>query len=206
MKSSLVSIKHSPLNMSNQFILMWQMIDTLATMVGMYDLDTQKHQERTAGLAMAIAKEMNLSAEKLNYLYLAALVHDIGKCRIPIEILTKPKKLTEVEYGIMKKHSEFGFKILKKIDLLRPISRIVLQHHERMNGSGYPFHLKKNEILLEAGILGVADVVDAMTSQRPYRPALEIENAIAEIRRNRDILYDPDVVDKCIFLIKSCKK
>jgi putative nucleotidyltransferase with HDIG domain len=152
---------------------------------------------------MNIAKAMNLSAEKLNYLYLAAMAHDIGKCRIPIEILTKPDKLTEVEYEIMKKHAEFGAKILQKIDLLRPISQIVLQHHERMNGSGYPSQLKKNEILLEARILGVADVVDAMTSQRHYRPALKMETAIAEIRNNRSILYDPDVVDKCIFLIKS---
>jgi putative nucleotidyltransferase with HDIG domain len=203
MKSSLISIRHISLNGSNQFVLMRQIIDTLSTMVGLYDLDTQKHQERSAVLAVDIAKEMNLSAEKLNDIYLAAMVHDIGKCRIPIKILTKPDKLTEVEYGIMKKHAEFGFKILKKIDLLQPISQIVLQHHERMDGSGYPFHLKKNEILLEARILGVADVVDAMTSLRHYRPALKIENAIAEIRRNRSILYDPDVVDKCIFIFKN---
>jgi putative nucleotidyltransferase with HDIG domain len=203
MKSSLISIRHISLNGSNQFVLMRQIIDTLSTMVGLYDLDTQKHQERSAVLAVDIAKEMNLSAEKLNDIYLAAMVHDIGKCRIPIKILTKPEKLTEVEYGIMKKHAEFGFKILKKIDLLQPISQIVLQHHERMDGSGYPFHLKKNEILLEARILGVADVVDAMTSLRHYRPALKIENAIAEIRRNRSILYDPDVVDKCLFIFKN---
>jgi putative nucleotidyltransferase with HDIG domain len=203
MKSSLVSITQIPLNMSKQFVLMRQIIDTLSTMVGLYDLYTQKHQERTAVLAVAIAKEMNLSAEKLNYLYLAALVHDIGKCRIPIEILTKPDKLTEVEYTIIKKHAEYGFKILKKIDLLRPISQIVLKHHERMNGSGYPLQLKNKEIPIEARILGVADVVDAMTSKRHYRPALEVEAAIEEIRHNRSVLYDPDVVDKCIFLIKG---
>lgn len=206
MKSSLISIRHIPLNGSNQFVLMRQIIDTLSTMVGMYDLDTHKHQARTAVLAMAIAKGLNLSAEQLNYCYLAAMVHDIGKCRIPLEILTKPDKLTEIEYGIMKKHAEFGFKILQKIDLLRPISRIVLQHHERLDGSGYPLQLKKNEILFEARIVGVADVVDAMTSKRYYRPALEVETAIAELGRQRSVLYDPDVVDKCIFLIKSCKK
>jgi putative nucleotidyltransferase with HDIG domain len=206
MKSSLVSLRHISLNKSNQFVLMRQIIDTLSKMVGMYDLYTKKHQARTAGLARDIAKELKLSPEKINYIYLAALVHDIGKCRIPIEILTKPDKLTEVEYEIMKKHAEFGFEILKKIDLLQPISRIVLQHHERMNGSGYPFQLKKNEISLEARILGVADVVDAMTSRRHYRPALKVEDAIAEIRCHRSILYDPDVVDKCIFLIKSDQK
>jgi putative nucleotidyltransferase with HDIG domain len=203
MKSSLVSIGHIPLHRSKQFVLMQQIVDTLSTMVGMYDLDTQKHQERTAWLGINIAKMMNLSAEKLNYIYLAALVHDIGKCRISIEILTKPDKLTKVEYEMMKRHADFGFEILKKIDLLQPISQIVLQHHERINGSGYPFQLKENEILLEARILGVADVVDAMTSKRHYRPALKIENAIAEIRRNQSVLYDPDVVDKCIFLIKE---
>jgi putative nucleotidyltransferase with HDIG domain len=178
-----------------------QLIQKLSAAMELYDLNTCNHQERTAVLARAIALRMGLAEERVNDVYWAALVHDIGKFRIPKEILCKPGKLNNYEYGIIQKHSKYGFEILQQIDLLKPVAPIILQHHERINGSGYPRGIRGDQILMEAKILGVADVVDAMTSLRPYRSALKDETTINELYRNRNILYHPDVVDSCITLL-----
>ena len=146
---------------------------------------------------------MKLPKDKIEGIRIASLVHDIGKISIPAEILNKPIKLSEMEYGLIKDHSQVGHDVLKSIEFPWPVARIVLQHHERLNGSGYPNKLKGDEIVLEARIIGVVDVIDAMSSHRPYRPALGIDAALEEISKNKGILYDPEVVDACIKLFKE---
>ena len=130
-------------------------------------------------------------------------IHDIGKIRVPAEILSKPGRITEAEFSIIKEHSQTGSDILKGIDFPWPVALSVLQHHERMNGTGYPGHIAGKDIILEARILAVADVVEAMASHRPYRPSLGIDKALEEISLNRDILYDPVVVDACLALFNE---
>jgi len=161
------------------------------------------HQQRVSSLAVAIAKEMGFPQDRVEGIKIAALIHDVGKINLPAEILSKPGKLSEIEFNLIKNHSQTGYDILKKIDFLWPIAEIVLQHHEKKNGSGYPRGLKGNEILLEAKIICVADVVEAMSSHRPYRPALGIDKALDEISQNKGILYDPEVVDTCLKLFKE---
>ena len=167
------------------------------------DAYTAGHQRRVSSLAVAIVKEMGFPQDKVEGIKIAALIHDVGKINLPAEILSKPGRLSEIEFNLIKNHSQIGYDILKKIDFLWPIAEIVLQHHERLNGSGYPGGLKGDEILLEAKIICVADVVEAMSSHRPYRPALGIEKALEEITQNRGILYDPEVVDICFKLFKE---
>ena len=164
---------------------------------------TAGHQLKVSKLATAIAQEMKLPQDKIEGTRIASLIHDIGKISTPAEILSKPTKLNEIEYSLIKDHSQIGYDILKSIDFPWPIAQIVLQHHERLNGSGYPQGLKGEDILLEARIMGVADVVEAMSSHRPYRPALGIDKALEEISQNRGILYDPEVVDVCFKLFKE---
>lgn len=166
---------------------------------------TAGHQKRVAHICREIAEEMGLPEEQITGLYYGALIHDIGKLSIPAEILSRSKRLNEAEFNLIKSHPEAGYRILSKIKFPWPISKMVLQHHERMNGSGYPGGLKGDEILIEARILAVADVVEAMSSHRPYRPAYRLEEAIEEIERNRGKLYDPDVVDACILLYQKGK-
>ncbi len=158
---------------------------------------TASHQERVAKLAFAIAEKMALDQERIRALQYAGLVHDIGKMSVPSEILTKPSRLTDTERNLLQCHPQVAYNVLKKIEFPWPIADIVHQHHERMDGSGYPQGLVGDEILLEARILAVADVVEAMASHRPYRPALGIEAALEEITANRGILYDSDVVLTC---------
>jgi HD-GYP domain-containing protein (c-di-GMP phosphodiesterase class II) len=146
---------------------------------------------------------MKLPQDKIEGIRIASLVHDIGKISIPSEILSKPSKLSEIEYRLIKNHSQIGYDILKSIEFSWPIAQIVLQHQERLNGSGYPQGLKGDDILLEAKIIAVADVIEAMSSHRPYRPALGINKALEEISINRGILYVPEVVDACIKLFKE---
>jgi PAS domain S-box-containing protein/putative nucleotidyltransferase with HDIG domain len=172
-------------------------VNTLASTVEMRDPYTAGHQRRVTMLACAIAEEMGLTEEQFDGLRLAGLVHDIGKFNVPVEILNKPGRITETEFNIIKTHPEAGYNVLKKIEFPWPVGRIVLQHHERLDGSGYPQGLKDGGIMLEARILAVADVVEAMASHRPYRPALGIEAALHEITMNKGILYDPDVTDVC---------
>ena len=164
---------------------------------------TAGHQQRVAQLASGIAQELRLPRKQQEAIKIAAALHDIGKIGIPSEILTKPATLNEVEFSLIKKHPEMGYDILKDIDFAYPIAQIVLEHQERMDGSGYPQGLKGKDILLEAKIIGVADVVEAMSSHRPYRPALGIDKALEEISQNRGILYDPKVVDACLKLFKE---
>jgi PAS domain S-box-containing protein len=175
-------------------------IEAIAMTIEMRDPYTAGHQRRVTQLACAIAVHLNVSEYRINGLRLASLIHDIGKVRIPTEILTNPDGLTEAEFSMMKTHPRIGYEILKNIESPWPIAKIVYQHHERINGSGYPLGLSGDEIILEAKILAVADVVEAMASHRPYRPALGIDKALDEIKQNRGILYEPEVVDACLNL------
>lgn len=175
-------------------------IYAIALTVETRDLYTAGHQKRVADLACAIAKSMGISEHQIEGIEIAASIHDIGKIYVPAEILSKPTALNEAEIAIVRKHPQIGYDILKKIEFPWPIARIVLQHHERILGSGYPHGLSGEDILLEARILAVADVVEAMYTYRPYRPALGVERALQEISENRAILYDPIVVDTCLEL------
>ncbi len=164
---------------------------------------TAGHEQRVADLAAAIGGKMGLSAGKQRELQTAGAVHDVGKISVPTEILTKPGKLTSPEWEIIKIHPAVGVEILQAVDLGWPLGDIVGQHHERMDGSGYPAGLKGEDIVLEARILAVADVVEAMSSHRPYRPARGVDEAIEEIRSNRGRLYDPAVVDACLEVLEE---
>ena len=175
-------------------------VNALASTVEMKDHYTAGHQSRVTRLACAIAEEMGLSEEQIEGIRMAGLLHDIGKISIPAEILNKPGQLTELQFSIIKTHPQIGYDILKEIEFPWPVTQIVLQHHERLNGSGYPQGLSGEEIILEAKILAVADVVEAMVSHRPYRPALGIDKALDEISRNRGIRYYPEAADACIKL------
>ena len=178
-------------------------VTAIASTVEMRDPYTAGHQRRTAHLASAIARELQLPDYLIEGLNLASVVHDIGKIKIPAEILCKPGRLDELEFGLIKRHPETGYEILKSIDFPWPIANIVLQHHERLDNSGYPYGLMGDEILLEAKILSVADVVEAMSSHRPYRAGLGVEAALNEITRHKGVLYDASVVDACLILFKE---
>ncbi|MFQ6083013.1 MAG: HD domain-containing phosphohydrolase [Candidatus Aminicenantia bacterium] len=175
-------------------------VNTMALTVEKRDPYTAGHQRRVANLARAIAKEMGLLKEQIDGIRMAGVIHDLGKMFVPAEILSKPGRITKAEFSIIKTHPQVGYDILKKIEFPWPVAQIVLQHHERMDGSGYPAGLSGEGILLEARILGVTDVVEAISSHRPYRPALGINKALEEISQNRGVLYDPKVVDACLKL------
>ena len=175
-------------------------IDAIAATVEMRDPYTAGHQRRVADLAAAIARELGLPEEQVLGIHLAGTVHDLGKIRIPAEILAKPGRLTEMEYALIKLHPQAGYDILKEIDFPWPIAQMVLQHHERLDGTGYPQGLKGEAILFEARILAVADVVEAITSHRPYRAGLGLEAALSEITSKRGAIYDSTVVDTCVKL------
>jgi HD-GYP domain-containing protein (c-di-GMP phosphodiesterase class II) len=182
---------------------MLQTVEAIASIVEMRDPYTSGHQARVAELAKEIAGRMGLPEDQVQAIHLAGLIHDLGKIRIPAEILSKPGKLDEIEYSLIKMHPKAGYDILKGIDFSWPIAQMVLQHHERMDGSGYPQGLKGDEILPGARILIVADVVEAMSSHRPYRPGLGVEAALEEITQSRGIRYDPQVVDACVALFRE---
>jgi len=173
----------------------------LASIAEIRDPYTAGHQRGVALLATAIANEMGFQGEQLEGIRVAGMLHDIGKIHVPVEILSKPGRLSEIEFSLIKAHVQLGHDILKAIEFRWPIAQMVLQHHERMDGSGYPFGLSAEEILPEARILAVADVVDAMTHHRPYRPARGIDKALEEISKNSGVLYDVDVVDACLRLL-----
>ncbi|MDD3250634.1 MAG: PAS domain S-box protein [Smithellaceae bacterium] len=178
-------------------------VGAAAMMVETRDPYTAGHQRRVADLGRSIALEMQLTDEQIEGIHMAGMVHDLGKISVPSEILSKPTRLTDLEYRLIKTHPQAGYDILKDIAFSWPIARIVLEHHERMNGSGYPYGLKRDQALLESRILSVADVVEAMASHRPYRAGLGMEAALAEIEANREILYDPLVVDACLKLFRE---
>jgi PAS domain S-box-containing protein len=178
-------------------------IQAIAATVEMRDPYTSGHQRRVADLAVALARELGLPEELIHGLHLASVVHDLGKISVPAEFLAKSGKLSAVESLLIKGHAQAGYEILKDIDFPWPIATIVWQHHERLDGSGYPQGLKGGDILLESGILAVADVVEAMASHRPYRPTLGIDAALQEIERGRAIKYDPAVADACLKLFRE---
>jgi len=174
--------------------------NVLSSSVQTRDPYTAGHQKRVASIACSIAKEMELPSNTIEGIRVSGLLHDIGKLSVPIEILSKPGKISGFEFNIIKAHASLGCELLRTVDYPWPVADIVLQHHERWDGSGYPQGLKNGEILLEARILAVADAVEAMASHRPYRPALGIDKAREEIINNKGVLFDPDVVDACVRL------
>ncbi len=178
-------------------------IQAMAMTVESRDAYTAGHQRRATNIARAIAQEMCLDDEQVDAIRMAGVIHDLGKISIPAEILSKPGDISDVEFSLIKKHPEIGYNILKEIDFQWPIADIVLQHHERVDGSGYPNGLQGKDILLEAKIIGVADVIEAMASHRPYRPALGIEEAFGEIIDKKGICYDPAVVDAAVNLYEA---
>ncbi len=175
-------------------------VEVAMTLSEMRDPYTTGHERRVAEIAVAIGAELGFDANRLQGLRVAGQLHDIGKIIIPTEILSKPTPLTQAEYALIKGHARASFDVLKIVDFPWPVAQVALQHHERVDGSGYPQGLRGDQILLEARIMAVADVVEAMSSHRPYRPGLGIDRALAEIRRGSGTLYDPFVVDACLAL------
>lgn len=173
-------------------------INSLSSTVDARDPYTAGHQKRVAQLAISIARFMGLEDTVVSTIRMAGILHDLGKIAIPAEILSKPSTLSDIEFSLIKTHPQVGFDILKNINFPTPVALIVHQHHERIDGSGYPLGLSEEEILPEAKILTVADVVEAMSSHRPYRPGLGMDKALAEITKNRGRFYAPDVVDACL--------
>jgi putative nucleotidyltransferase with HDIG domain len=180
-------------------------IKAMALAVEIRDPYTAGHQERVANLACAIAKKMELRNIQINAIRFSGILHDIGKIRIPSAIINRPGKLLPIEREIIKIHPKIGYDLLKHIPFPWPIAEIVLQHHEKIDGSGYPYGLKGKDILLEAKILTVADITEAESSHRPYRPTRGIEAALDEIKKNRGRLYHPEAVDACLDLFKKDK-
>lgn len=178
-------------------------IQVLVSALESKDSYTAGHQSRASNLACAITEEMGLDQNMIEGIRMAGVIHDIGKLSVPAEILTKPGKLTDIEFSLIKQHSQTGYEMLKDIESPWPLAQIVHQHHERINGTGYPKQLKGDEILLESRILAVADVVEAISSNRPYRPSLGIDFALEEIEKNKGILYDDVVADACLNLFKA---
>jgi putative nucleotidyltransferase with HDIG domain len=176
-------------------------IHAVSLVVETRDPYTAGHQRRVAELAQAIAKEMALPDWQITGIRVAGLLHDVGKVAVPAEILSKPGKLNQYEFSLIKSHCRIGYDILQRIDFPWPVTAIILQHHERLDGSGYPEGLLGKALIIETRILSVADVVEAMSSHRPYRPALGLDRALEEITEKSGILYDSEVVDSCLKLL-----
>lgn len=178
-------------------------VQTVSAVVEARDPYTAGHQRRVSDLARAIAREMGLPDDQIEGIRVAGIIHDIGKISVPSEILSKPSKLSLIEFQLIQVHPEAGFEILRDVEFPWPVAKAVLQHHERMDGSGYPRGLKGEEIIIEARVLAVADVVESMASHRPYRPTLGIEAALDEIEKNKGISYDKNAVDACLKLFRE---
>ncbi len=178
-------------------------VSAVAAMLEMRDPYTAGHQRKVADISVAIGRELGLPEPQLEGLKLAAILHDVGKIKVPAEILNRPGKLAREEYELIKLHPATGYEILKAIDFPWPIAKTVLQHHERLDGSGYPNGLRDGEILLEARIVAVADVIDAMVSHRPYRPSQGVDAALCELETNSKKLYDPSVVESALKLFRE---
>jgi putative two-component system response regulator len=177
-------------------------VQAMAMALETRDPYTAGHQRKVSDLGRAIAMEMSLSSNTMECIRIAGIIHDIGKIAVPAEILSKPTRLTEIEIFLLQTHAQAGYDILKKIEFPWPIAQIILQHHERLDGSGYPKRISGDAILPEAKILAVADVVEAIASHRPYRPGFGIDQALKEMTMNRGMLYDSEVVDACIRLFR----
>jgi PAS domain S-box-containing protein len=184
-------------------IAFMQTVGLVSTLSEMRDPYTAGHERRVAEIAVAIGKELGLDALQLEGLKVGGYLHDVGKMSIPVEILCKPGKITSIEYELIKVHPLAGYDVIKDVDFPWPVAQIALQHHERLDGSGYPQGLKGDDILFEARIMAVADVIEAMASHRPYRPGLGIEVALAEIERGSGSLYNPIVADACMRLFRE---
>lgn len=182
---------------------MYGTIEAITKTVETRDPYTAGHQKKVADIAKEIAKDMGLSRDVIESVNLAGQIHDLGKIAIPSEILNKPGRINEIEFALIKTHSEMGYEIMKNIDFPWPIADIVLQHHEKIDGSGYPRGLKGDEILIQAKIIAVADVLEAMASHRPYRAALGIDAAFAELQKNACTHFDPAIVESCIRIFKE---
>ncbi len=180
-----------------------EMINVMSQTVEVRDPYTAGHQRRATEIAVAVAREIGLPEDRVKGLQMAGRIHDIGKISIPAEILCKPGRLDDAEMQLIRRHPSIGYDILKHVDFPWPVALIVEQHHEKMDGSGYPRGLRGEEILIEARILSVADVVESISSHRPYRPSLGIQEALLEIAEHRSILYDPRVVDACLRLFQD---
>ncbi|HER24120.1 MAG TPA: HD domain-containing protein [Candidatus Atribacteria bacterium] len=184
-----------------------KMIETAANIINkvveIRDPYSIGHQQRVSQLATTIAQEMELPKSKIEGVKIASLVHDIGKLNVPIEIISKPHKLIDVEFNLIKNYPKVGYDIFKKVDFPWDVAQIVFQHQEKIDGSGYPRGLKGDEICIEAKIVGVANVIEAMSSYKSYRHALSIDEALHEIDMNKNILFDAEVVDACIKLFKE---
>jgi PAS domain S-box-containing protein len=178
-------------------------IKAVSVMSELRDPYTYGHEQRVGDLSGAIATEMGLDAQVVKGLQIAGYVHDIGKIVVPAEILAKPTKLTKAEFELIKSHPEQGYEVLKGIDFPWPVAQVTMQHHERLDGSGYPQGLKGDQIILEARILAVADVVEAMAAHRPYRPSRGIDAALDEVVKNRGVKYDSAAVDACVRLFRE---
>jgi HD-GYP domain-containing protein (c-di-GMP phosphodiesterase class II) len=178
-------------------------VRAMGQMMEVRDPYTAGHQSRVSQICLEIGALMNLPADRIKGLELAALVHDVGKLAIPSEILSKPGRLSSFEFDLIKTHPMIGYDIMKGIEFPWPVATMILQHHERMNGSGYPHGLSQTDLLLESRILSVADVIEAMSSNRPYRAALGVNLALEEICKNKSVLYDGDVVDACLEFFAS---
>jgi len=199
--------KHMQLELQHSFENLKKVMDStvqaITTTIEKRDPYTSGHQQRVADLSRIIAREIGLSDNEIEGIYIAAAIHDIGKISIPAEILSKPIKLSDIEVSLIQAHSQTGYDILKGIEFPWPIAEIVLQHHERLDGSGYPRGLAGDDILMAARIIGVADVVETMASHRPYRPSMGIDKALEEITQNRGVLYTPLVVDACLRIFNN---
>ncbi len=180
-----------------------EVVRAMGEIMEVRDVYTAGHQRRVARISVEIAKLMALPINQIKGIQLSAMIHDIGKLAVPNEILSKPGRLSNSEFDLIKTHCSIGFGILRDIEFPWPIAQTVLQHHERLDGSGYPSGLGRRDILLEARILSVADVIEAMASNRPYRPAIGIDPALEEIARNKYKLYDGNVVEACLELFNS---
>ena len=178
-------------------------IETVASVMELRDPYTAGHERKVGNLAVAIARKMKLSAETTDCLYVAGYLHDIGKMAVPAEILSKPSALTDVEFEIIKTHVAYGYGILKDVSMPWPVAQVVYQHHERLDGSGYPNGVKDNDLRIESKIMAVSDVIEAMTSHRPYRAGLGLDVALGEIETNAGRLYDAKVVQATIALFKN---
>ncbi len=200
LRSTLESLSESQRNYARA---LEETIQAIAMTIEMRDPYTAGHQWRVAQIALAIAGEMGMDTKRIEGLRLGAMVHDIGKIYVPVDILTRPGALLDIEFVLIKTHPQVGNDIIKHVHFPWPVADMILHHHERMDGSGYPHGLKGEDILLEARIIGVADVLEAMASHRPYRPALGLERALAEIRRGAGSVYDEDVAAACLRLFEE---
>lgn len=190
-------------NFENLKKVMNSTVQAITTTIEKRDPYTFGHQQRVANLSRAIAREIGFSENEIEGIYIAAAIHDIGKISLPAEILSKPVQLSDIEVSLIHAHSQTGYDILKGIEFPWPIAEIVLQHHERLDGSGYPRGFAGDDILMAARIIGVADVVETMASHRPYRPSMGIDKALEEVTQNKGVLYEPLVVDACLKIFNN---